>query len=59
MIDLDNIMHPEDLKTVWTCQECESHFVFHADVDDHIQQTGHYKIRKNDLLPHNAMDVDI
>ena len=52
-------MHPEDLKTVWTCQECESHFVFHADVDDHIQQTGHYKIRKNDLLPNNAMDVDI
>ena len=21
-------MHPEDLKMIWICQECDSHFIF-------------------------------
>lgn len=43
-------MHPEDLKVIWKCQECDSHFIFHADVSDHIAQTGHYKITKADMI---------
>jgi hypothetical protein len=43
-------MHPEDLKMIWICQECDSHFIFHADVTDHKEQTGHTKVTKADMV---------
>jgi hypothetical protein len=43
-------MHPEDLKMIWICQECDSHFIFHADVIDHKAQTGHIRITKVDMI---------
>jgi hypothetical protein len=43
-------MHPEDLKMIWICQECDSHFIFHADVSDHMTQTGHTRITKADMI---------
>ena len=43
-------MHPEDLKMIWICQECDSHFIFHADVSDHRAQTGHARITKVDMI---------
>jgi hypothetical protein len=44
------VMHPEDLKMIWICQECDSHFIFHADVSDHKAQTGHVRITKVDMI---------
>jgi hypothetical protein len=43
-------MHPEDLKIIWICVDCLAKFVFHSDVDDHKLHTGHFSIRKYDLL---------
>ena len=43
-------MHPEDQKMIWICQECESHFIFHADVCEHRAQTGHTRITKVDMI---------
>ena len=43
-------MHPDDLDFMWTCHECNSSFVFHSDVDDHKEKTGHSMISKFDLL---------
>ena len=37
-------MHPEDLKTVWLCCECERNFLFHSDVEDHKRQFNHSKV---------------
>lgn len=48
--DLYTYMHPEDLKMIWICQECDSHFIFHADVSDHRAQTGHTRITKVDMI---------
>ena len=52
-------MHPDDLKVVWTCRECESRFIFHTDINDHIQLTGHSKVQKNDLLSGRLIAVDV
>jgi hypothetical protein len=52
-------MHPDDLKVVWTCRECESRFIFHTDINDHIQLTGHSKVQKNDLLSGKLIAVDV
>lgn len=43
-------MHPEDLKTIWICVECLQRFIFHSDWEDHQLQTGHYSIKKYDLI---------
>jgi hypothetical protein len=43
-------MHPDDLKAIWTCHECNNVFVFHSDVDDHKDSTGHKMIIKMALI---------
>lgn len=39
-------MHPDDLKAIWVCHECRTMFVFHSDIDDHKDLTGHKIIEK-------------
>jgi hypothetical protein len=39
-------MHPDDLKAVWICHECHKVFVFHSDVDDHKNLSGHKMVKK-------------
>jgi hypothetical protein len=39
-------MHPDDLKAIWVCHECRAKFVFHSDVDDHKDLTGHKPVEK-------------
>jgi hypothetical protein len=39
-------MHPDDLKAIWFCHECRTKFVFHSDIDDHKDSTGHKLIEK-------------
>jgi hypothetical protein len=51
-------MHPEDLKVIWICRQCGSSFVFHADVDNHTEQTGHSNMQKNNLLSNKIIDID-
>jgi hypothetical protein len=34
-------MHPDDLKAIWICHECKMKFVFHSDIEDHNDSTGH------------------
>ena len=35
------LMHPDDLKAIWICHECKMRFLFHSDVEDHNDTTGH------------------
>lgn len=51
-------MHPEDLKMIWICRECDSHFIFHADVIDHKEQTGHTKVTKVDMVLSSSSSSD-
>jgi hypothetical protein len=39
-------MHPDDLKAIWICHECRRVFIFHSDVDDHEDLTGHKMVEK-------------
>ncbi len=39
-------MHPDDLKAIWSCHECRKIFVFHSDVEDHKDLSGHKMIEK-------------
>jgi hypothetical protein len=39
-------MHPDDLNSIWYCEDCHDSFFFNSDVDDHKTKTGHSKIRK-------------
>jgi hypothetical protein len=39
-------MHPDDLKAIWICHECRTVFIFHSDVEDHTDLTGHKTIEK-------------
>jgi hypothetical protein len=43
-------MHPDDLKVIWICRECRMKFLFHSDVDDHKDLTGHKMIEKMMLV---------
>jgi|GEM_PF-234211 hypothetical protein len=43
-------MHPEDLKILRICVDCLQRFIFHSDWVDHQLQTGHYSMKKYDLL---------
>jgi len=42
-------MHPDDLKTMWLCQECGRRFLYHSDVEDHRRHMNHSKIVLYDL----------
>jgi hypothetical protein len=44
-------MHPDDLKTIWICHECRTVFIFHSDVEDHTDLTGHKTIEKAMISP--------
>jgi len=44
------IMHPEDLKILRICVDCRQRFMFHSDWEDHQLHTGHYSMKKYDLL---------
>jgi hypothetical protein len=39
-------MHPDDLNAIWICHECRIVFVFHSDVEDHMDLSGHKLIEK-------------
>ena len=39
-------MHPDDLKAIWICHECKMKFVFHSDIEDHNDSTGHKMAEK-------------
>jgi len=39
-------MHPDDLKAIWICHECRMVFIFHSDINDHEDLTGHTMIEK-------------
>jgi hypothetical protein len=39
-------MQPDDLKAIWICHECRTKFLFHSDIDDHKDSTGHKLIAK-------------
>jgi hypothetical protein len=39
-------MHPDDLKAIWICHECRMVFVFHSDIEDHKDLSGHRTIEK-------------
>jgi hypothetical protein len=39
-------MHPDDLKAIWICHECRTVFLFHSDIDDHKDLSGHKIIEK-------------
>jgi hypothetical protein len=39
-------MHPDDLKAIWICHECRMVFVFHSDIEDHKNSSGHNRIEK-------------
>jgi hypothetical protein len=43
-------MHPDDLKAVWICHKCHKVFVFHSDVDDHKDLSGHEMVEKVTLI---------
>ena len=49
-------MHRDDLNMIWICSECRTSFIFHSDVDDHREKTGHLKIHKYDLLSGKLLD---
>jgi hypothetical protein len=34
-------MHQDDLKAIWICHECKMKFLFHSDIEDHKDSTGH------------------
>ncbi len=39
-------MHPEDLNSIWFCEDCQNTFFFNSDAEDHKEKTGHKQIRK-------------
>jgi hypothetical protein len=39
-------VHPDDLKAIWICHECRRVLVFHSDIDDHKDLSGHKMIEK-------------
>ena len=39
-------MHPDDLKAIWICHECKMKFIFHSDIEDHNNSTGHMLTEK-------------
>ncbi len=43
-------MHPDDLKAIWICHECKMKFVFHSDIEDHNDSTGHKVTEKKMIL---------
>ena len=42
---MDNL-HQDDLKAIWMCHKCRTVFLFHSDVDDHKDLSGHKMIEK-------------
>jgi hypothetical protein len=43
-------MHPDDLKAIWICHECKMKYVFHSDIEDHKDATGHKVIEKRAMI---------
>jgi hypothetical protein len=43
-------MHPDDLKAIWICHECRSKFIFHSDIEDHNNSTGHRVTEKKMMV---------
>jgi hypothetical protein len=42
-------MHPEDLKTIWQCEECGRNFAFYSDVEFHKEEFNHSKMTSSDF----------
>jgi len=42
-------MHPNDLNKIWLCNECGSVFIFHSDVENHMQIRNHSAISMREL----------
>ena len=43
-------MHSDDLKAIWICHECKMKYVFHSDIEDHKDSTGHKVIEKRAMV---------
>jgi hypothetical protein len=43
-------MHPDDLRAIWICHECKMKFIFHSDIEDHKDSTGHKVIEKRAMV---------
>jgi len=50
-------MHPDDLKTVWTCRKCGRNFVFNSDAEDHEKQFNHSDMMLRDFLGGKKMAI--
>jgi hypothetical protein len=37
-------MHPDDLKTIWFCCDCNRNFLFHSDVEEHQRELNHSSV---------------
>jgi hypothetical protein len=48
-------MHPDDLKAIWICHECKMKYIFHSDIADHKDLTGHDLIEK--VMMRSLMDT--
>ena len=44
-------MHPEDLNSIWFCEDCQSSVFLNSDAEDHKEKTGHNKMRKFSAVP--------
>lgn len=43
-------MHPDDLKAIWVCHECQTIFLFLSDTDKHKSLTGHEVFEKRGMI---------
>lgn len=41
-------MHPDDLKTIWECQDCGRKSFYHSDMSSHSREFGHTRIVSRD-----------
>jgi hypothetical protein len=50
-------MHPEDLKNIWLCSNCQTAFAFHSEMMDHMKNSRHKQIKKFDLNTGRILEV--
>jgi hypothetical protein len=54
------VLDAAGLNSIWLCEECRANFLFHSDVEEHVERTGHliiheYEMSSGKLL--NRIDV--
>jgi hypothetical protein len=50
-------MHPEDLKNIWLCSNCQTAFAFHSEMVDHLKNSRHKQIKKFDLDTGRILEI--